>query len=116
ELVAVHQRVGGAAPVAELPLEVLREVLRPDHLAGVGVEAKQVAHGAEGVDLAVLDRRGGARPGGVADLIGAVVLVLPEDLAVVLVEAQDALLAVNALAGETAGGVLDALRQAAVDA
>src|SRR5262249_26137024 len=107
KLVAVHQRVGSRAPVAQFALVVAREVLRPDHLAAVGVEAKEIAHGANGVNLAIDHRRRGARPGGVANpSVDAVVFVLPEEGSGGLVEAEDALLAFDFLAGEAADGVL----------
>src|SRR5205823_1846958 len=50
----------------------------------------------QGVDLAAGDDGRGARPGGVADEVAAGVLVLPDDLAVGGVEAEDALGAVDA--------------------
>src|SRR5205823_3790111 len=92
---AVHERVAGEAPHGGGDLVFLLEVLGPEELACGGVEAAEVAHGAQGVDLAPADGRGAARAGGVADLVGAVVLVLPALLAGGRVEAEDALLALQ---------------------
>src|SRR5205823_10951619 len=58
----------------------------------------EVAHGAEGVDLAAADGGGAARPGGVADAVVAGVLVRPERLAAAGVEAEDALAALQLVA------------------
>src|SRR5262249_40257448 len=52
---------------------------------------EEVAHRPEGVDFAVTLRRGAARAVGVADGVAAGILVLPEHLALVGAEAQDAL-------------------------
>src|SRR5208283_4173174 len=78
------------------------------------LQAEQLAHGAQRVDLAVLDHRRGARPGGVAHLVAAGILVFPEDFAVRFVEAQDAVLARDHIAGKTTLGVRGPLIQDAV--
>src|SRR5262249_53685350 len=100
QLVAVDERVRRPAPDLRLGLVVPGEVLRPDDLAGVGFQTEQVAHAAERIHLALVDDGRGARPFGVGDLVGAVVLVLPEELAVGGAEAQDALAAGQAALGE----------------
>src|SRR5262249_3755315 len=92
EAPAVHERVAGVAPDRGLGAVVLLEVLRPDHVALLGVQADKVPLGAQRVHLAVVHGRRAARPAGVGNLVGAGVLVLPEDVAVGGVEAEDALL------------------------
>src|SRR5262249_12446975 len=90
------------------------EVLLPHGRALARVEAAQVAHGPERVDLAAGDDGRGPGAGRVRDFVGARVLALPRQLAVGHVEAQDALLAGQGFAGETALGVLHPLVEDAV--
>src|SRR5262249_42720822 len=81
ELVAVEQRRGTEAPDLHVGVIVLDEIPRPEQLAVVGVEAAQVAHGAEGVDLAVADDGRGPGAAGVGHGVLGGVLMLPEDAA-----------------------------------
>src|SRR5262245_41760430 len=75
-------------------LVVFREVLRPDWLAVGGVEAEQIAHRAEGINVAAVHDRRRPRAGRVGDIrVGAVVGVGPDRLAVGRVHAHDALAA-----------------------
>src|SRR5262249_3036002 len=86
-------RVSGETPLRHLPLVFLAQFLAPDWPAGRYVEAGEVAHRAEGVDLAAADRRRAPRPGRVGNLVVAVVFVLPQVPAGLRVEAVDAFLA-----------------------
>ena len=114
QAVAIQQRRGSVAPQRHAGPVVFREVLRPQHLALGGIQAIKVAHGADSVDLAVGDQRRGARPDGVADLVGAIVFVLPQGLAAGLVETDDALLAGEGAAGEGVVWIAGALGELAV--
>src|SRR6185436_8639809 len=80
------------APKRGLGLIVRLEVLAPDELPLVGVEDTQIAHRSEGIDLAARDGWRAARAGGVAHVVRAVVLVLPNLLAGLCVEAQNSFL------------------------
>src|SRR5581483_3658524 len=64
---------------------------------------------------AAADQRCRPRAGRVADAVGAVVLVLPDHPAGLLVQAQDALAAGDLVTGEGVGRVARSLRQHAVD-
>src|SRR5262249_51761873 len=80
KLVAVEERARGETPQRRRRLVFLHEILRPDELAAVG-EAEEVAHGSESVNFAVVNQRRGPWSGGIADLVGGVPIVLPEELA-----------------------------------
>src|SRR5262249_12617568 len=72
------------------------EVDLPHQLAGGGLQAVQVAHGAQRVDAAAVHHGRTPRAGGVSDPgVGAVVVVLPDGLAVLGVQAEDAFLALT---------------------
>src|SRR5262245_56686151 len=82
--------MGGETPHRRLHLQVLREARSPNHLAVSRIQTEEVAHRAEGVDAVPLDERRRPRPFGVTDAgVRAVVLVLPEFLAGLAVEAED---------------------------
>src|ERR1051325_7293666 len=90
EAIAVEERMAGEAPHRNGEIILLEQVLRPEHGPLVSIVTVEMPHGAERVDLAAGDKGRGARAGGVADLIGAIVFVLPDDLAVGFVQAEDA--------------------------
>ena len=69
------------ATVLHLSERSERMVKRDRLTAALRVEATEFPHGAQGIDTAVANERGHARPAGVRDLVGAVVSVLPENLA-----------------------------------
>ena len=69
QLVTVDQRVGGVTPHRNAGVVVLGQVLGPNRLAVVGVQADEVAHRAEGPDLSVGDDRRAARSGRVGDRV-----------------------------------------------
>src|SRR5437879_4008783 len=86
----------------------------PMYVAAGWVQTKQVSLGPERVDLAALHRRRRARAERIRDRVGAVVLVFPQQLAVGGVEAQDALIALDALAlvdGEDVDRVIGAFAE-----
>src|SRR5262249_5410423 len=109
EPVAVEQGMRGEAPVLHRRLVFLAQVLAPDHLALARLQAEQIAHGAERVDALVAHEGRGPRSGGITDLIGAIVFVLPENLPALFIEAEDALLALRELLalGRGAGAIGD---------
>ena len=82
--------MAGVAPQVGLRAVLLCEVVRPEDFAGVGVEGKEVALGAERVDFAVGDGGRAARTGRIGDRVLDRVLVLPEFLAGRLVETEHA--------------------------
>src|SRR5262249_40646627 len=90
QALAVDQRMGGETPLADVHRVFTQQLLRPVNLARVGVEAKQVPHGTERVDLAIDDDRRAARTGAVRDLVFAGIFVLPEDFAGRLAQTEDA--------------------------
>ena len=89
----------GVAPV------VLHEIPPPRFLAGGGVEAEEVAHRAEVVDLPVGHRRRGARAGRVADGVLARILELPDFLAGGGVQAEQPFRPADGVARERVGRV-----------
>src|SRR5439155_24931834 len=95
EPVAAQQRMRREAPHLHRRAVFLAQVLAPQRLAVARVEAKQVAHRAERVKPAVAHQRCRARPGWVAHLVTALVLVLPEDLPGVFLQAEDTLFALG---------------------
>src|SRR5207244_2789024 len=54
------------------------------------IQAVEVAHGAEGVDLSAMHDRSRPRSARIEDLVKAIVLLLPQQLAVGFLEAEDA--------------------------
>ena len=100
ELVAVDERMAGVAPHRRLRVVFLRQILLPNDFARVGLEADEIALGAERVDLVAVDDRRAARAGRVRDRVLHRVLVVPLLLAGRLVEAQHALDAGEFLAVE----------------
>ena len=74
-----------------------------------GVEAKQITLRAERIDFAVVDQRSRARSAGIADGVGAIILVRPKQLAVCFVEAKHSLSARDSPAIERVLGLLAAL-------
>src|SRR5262245_35727067 len=93
-------------PDRRLDLVLLLQLFRPENGPFLRIQAEEIALGAERVDLAVRDRRRAARTGGIGNVIGTVVLVLPEDLPINSVQAQDAFLASEAI---PAAGVVGTL-------
>src|SRR5262245_21114904 len=79
---------------------ILDEVLRPQRLARRDIEAQQVAHRAERVNLAVMDQWRGPRTGRATYLIGAIVGVRPQNFSGLLIEAKDALLPLDGFLAE----------------
>src|SRR5262249_24763143 len=77
----------------------LHQVLVPDGLAGLGIETVQIAHGAEGIDPAGAHQGRDSRPAGIGNPVTTVVLVFPDGLARGGVQAEDPLLAGDAVAG-----------------
>src|SRR5439155_1784286 len=63
ELFAVDKRMGGKPPDLHGRLVILGQILGPNHFAVSDVQTKQVAHGAQGVDFAVLNHGRGPRSG-----------------------------------------------------
>ena len=78
QMPAAHERVGGKAPDRCLDTVLRLEILLPKHLAGVGVEAEEVALCAERVNAIAIHRWRRAWPGRITDRVAAVVLVHPE--------------------------------------
>ena len=97
---AAHERVGGKAPDRCLDTVLRLEILLPKHLAGVGVEAKEVALRAERVNAVAIHRRRRARASRITDRVAAVVLVHPELAAGFFVETNHPLGAENVPPGE----------------
>jgi hypothetical protein len=113
EPIAVDERMSGEAPERHFNLVFLEQILGPENVP-LEVEAVELPHRAEGVDLVAGDDRRGARSGGVADVVGRLVFVLPQDLAGHLVQTQHAFLAVHTTAAEGALGVLGPLGEHAI--
>ena len=90
--VLVDNRRGGDAPNGHADIVIGVEVALPGDLAAGRVVGVQIAHGAEGVGQPLADDDAGARAGGIADVaVCARVLVRPDGLAGLRVEAVDAL-------------------------
>src|SRR5436309_8708120 len=94
------------APHWRLDLVVLLQIVRPKDGPLCGVEAIEIAHRAEGVDFALVDRRRTARTAGVRNLVRASILMFPDLLAVSGVQAEHALGAVEARPREAAGDLV----------
>jgi len=81
--------MSGEAPLGSLGFVIRFEVMRPEDLPFVGAQAEQVTLGSQRIDFAAVHRRRAARPGGVGDIVRAVVFVLPDFLAIGSVQAKD---------------------------
>ena len=97
---SAHERVGGKAPDRRLDTVLRLEILLPKHLAGVGVEAEEVALRAERVNAVAIHRRRRARTSRVTHRVAAVVLVHPELAAGFFVETNHPLRAGNVPPGK----------------
>src|SRR5690242_10939273 len=99
EKIAIEQRMRGPAPDRRaIKLVLLDQVFRPADPSSGSVEAKEIAHGAQRIDAVLVNQRSGAWSAGIRDRIGAVVLVLPEKLAVGGAQTQNTLFARNTFA------------------
>src|SRR5262249_53362474 len=102
------------SPHWRLDGKVLLEFARPEHRALFGIQAQEVSLGAEGVDLALVNRRRRARPGGITPRVSAIVFVLPENGAVGFIEAKHAFAAGNLAASPGIRRILRVLRELAI--
>ena len=102
--------MGGKPPDLHGRLVILGQILGPNHFAVGDVQTKQIAHGAQGVDFAVLNHGRGPRSGWVLQVISAVVFMLPENVAGRVFEAEHALFAGDLVLGESARGVVHVAR------
>ncbi len=80
--IAIDQGMGGIPPDGRFGLIFLAEIFLPKRLAGLNVQATQVAHGAERVDATLMNQRSGSRPAGIRNLVRAIIFVLPYDPAI----------------------------------
>src|SRR5262245_66267451 len=93
--------MGGITPDWMLGLVFRRQHFGPNHLAVLGVEAEEVAHRAERINLALVNQRCATRTGWIAEfLVGTIVFVLPDFLAGLGVDAKHAFLARRCLLGK----------------
>ena len=92
---SIEQGVRGITPHGRFLSEVFEEVALPNHLAIARVQTEQVTHRAEREDAPARDQRRGARAGGIADAIHAIVSVFPDSRTTAGVEAEDTLVAWN---------------------
>ncbi|MDB6123220.1 MAG: hypothetical protein JWQ71_2213 [Pedosphaera sp.] len=115
EFIAIEQRAGGEAPHGRGNIIVLFEFVGPDGFAVFGVEAEEMAFGTERVHFAIADERGGAWAGGIADGVGRVVFVLPENFAGGFIEAKDAFGAGDDAALERVAGIVRAFVELTVN-
>src|SRR5581483_10025904 len=103
--VVFHERRKGDAPGWLGGVELLEDVLLPYFFARGGVEAMKESRGADGVELAVVQRRRGARAGAGAVGVLAIVGKAPNLVAGVQVETEDDLLILLAHQGVDAVGI-----------
>ena len=82
QLVAVDERMAGIAPQRRLRVVFLGQILLPDDVARIGLEADEIAFAAERVDLVAIDDRRAPRPGRVGNRVLHRVLVMPHLLPV----------------------------------
>src|SRR5262249_52366422 len=114
ELVAVQKRVRGEAPDRHRSVVIAREVLRPEHLPRAGIQAEEIPHRAQGVNLAPGDDRRGPRTGGILDVVPAVIFMLPQLLAGLGVQAEHPLLALDPTLVERIARIASAIGEDAV--
>ena len=95
ESVAIHERMAAKTPHGHLDAIVLRKVLGPDERSLAGIQAEELPHGSQRVDLALMHRRRAARTGGVGHLVSTVVRMAPEQFTAHRVEALDSFLALD---------------------
>jgi len=100
QLVAVKERVSRKAPQGSFDFVVRFEIARPKDAARSGIQAEEIAFGSEREDLALADQGSGARAGRVADGVGTIVGMPPQNSSVGRVEADNRLGAGNAPARE----------------
>src|SRR5437879_13281442 len=72
-------------------------------LAGFGLQATQISHGAESIDAALMNQRRGSRSAGMGDLVRAVIVVLPKGPAIKGIQTQDSLIAGDTFARRPQG-------------
>src|SRR6478752_5445453 len=93
---------------------VTNKILGPDNFARLRIEAQQVAHRAERVNLSIGDEWRRARTGWIADSVWAVIFVLPGDPPGRIIETENAFRSGKLAAGERVGRQLGAIRQDAI--
>src|SRR6266566_7553962 len=80
--------MSGEAPHRRFGAEILFEIARPKDLAGRGLKAVQISLRAQRVNSSFMNRRRGARPGGITHGVGTLVSVFPKNFAVSCVQAE----------------------------
>src|SRR5205807_3601480 len=111
ELITVNQGMSCKSPGRHAGAIVFDKVLGPQDLAGRNIEAKQMAHGSQRVDLVTRNNWCRPRSGCVADFVGGIVGLLPDYSPVSLIQAKDAFFPRNRVLRESALWVLDAFGQ-----
>src|SRR6266700_6198890 len=80
--------MAGEAPERRGNSKLLLKLARPQHLSAGCVQAEQVPFCAQCIDLASSDDRRRARTRWITHVVGAVIFMLPKQLAVGLIEAE----------------------------
>src|SRR5207248_408554 len=90
------------------------QILRPFHFAIRSGQATEITLGTQRIDFTIVDQRRGARAQRIRDGVDTVVFVLPENLAVGVVQAEDPFLSRYFAAQENVGRVLGVFGENAV--
>src|SRR5260370_39881637 len=106
--------MGGEAPDLDGRLILFHEVLRPNDFTVGHIQAEQVPHGSQGVNLAVAVDGSRSWSGRVLYVIDAIIRMLPHNLAFGVVATEHAIFAGDLVLAEPAGGGLRLRAHAAV--
>src|SRR5688572_769994 len=87
------------APQRSFCLVVHVEIVRPNRLAVLRIQTKQISFSSQRVDFSIGDGGSAARTGGVRNVVFAIVSMGPQRLARLGIEAEHSLLALHFVAG-----------------
>jgi hypothetical protein len=100
KILAIDEGVGGIAPQSRVRLVDLFELFGPKDFATLALKAKQVPFGAERVDAIAIDDRGTAGTCGIGNGVTHRVLMLPQDIPVAVIEAENTFRTIERLASK----------------
>src|SRR5262249_4118123 len=105
QAIAVQQRMSGETPHRSFDVKVFLEIVRPEDLAFIRIQAEKVAFAAQSKNLSFAYQRSHARSGGITHGVWAIILMLPDQFTIGFVEAENPFAAINNPAGEGVGRV-----------
>src|SRR5262245_52864953 len=92
--------MSGESPKRRWNLVSLVEIQFPNFLTAERVETEEISFCSERVDFSSIYQRSGPWPGGITDRVRTIIVVLPEDFTILLVQTEHALGPINFAAVE----------------